>query len=223
MKKIYDGKTKQVFERDDGLLVLFFKDDVTGTGEEIDPGGNEVVGTLEGKGLSSLKLTNYFFKLLKENNIPTHFVSADLEEKTMVVKKAHTYGLEIICRQFAYGSFVRRYPEFATKMQPLNFLVEVTVKNDETGDPLINDEALLTLEILDSEELKQITIATKKAANLIAKNLKEKGLELIDLKFEFGKTDDNVVIIDEISGDSMRVSQNNKILSQTELSQKLIK
>ena len=105
MKIIRDGKTKTVFDAGDNNILLKFKDDVTGTGDIVDPGGNTVVGKVEGKGNASLKLSKHFFDILKREGIHTHYIDADLRENTMLVKNAETFGdgLEFICRLRAAG------------------------------------------------------------------------------------------------------------------------
>lgn len=220
MERINDGKTKTVFQKSEEELVFLFKDDVTGEAGKIDPGANQVLGELEEKGKSSLALSVYFFDGLKERGISTHFVCADFSTKTMTVKKAVIFGkgLEFICRRFAAGSFVRRYGDYVKKMAELPYVVEITLKDDEQGDPLINDEALLALDIITMEELQKAKDLTEKITKIVEELLKQEGLRLIDIKFEFGKVDGNVVLIDEISGDSMRVmDSDDRILNQIEL------
>ncbi|UMZ73053.1 phosphoribosylaminoimidazolesuccinocarboxamide synthase [Natranaerofaba carboxydovora] len=224
MEKIYEGKTKRVFLNEQNNLVLYFKDDVTGTGDTIDPGGNEVVGEIEDKGLSSLAVSKYFFDILHSHDIPTHYIDASLEDGTMEAKRSEPLGLEVICRIKAYGSFLRRYPHFTEGkiLETLDYLVEITVKDDERGDPLINDEALTSLGVLTEEEVNSIKNITKSVAKIIEKDLKEKGLDMIDLKLEFGRVDDKIVVIDEISGDCMRVFEGDRSLTQKELAKYLV-
>jgi len=131
-------------------------------------------------------------------------------------------GIEVICRLKSYGSFVRRYPQRTTQYQDLNYLVEITVKDDERGDPLINDEALLTLGILDEGQLDYLKTTTKSVGRILESTLAGKGLTLIDFKLEFGLDQGEVTIIDEISGDSMRVMKDDKSLSQMDLAELLL-
>ena len=131
MKKIASGKTKDVYEVENGNLVLLFKDDVTGDETGVNPGANEVTGRIEGKGNMSFELTCHFLGLLKDRGIPTHFVSADMGKKTMEVKKAEVFGskgLEFIWRSVACGSFYRRYKTLVKKeFQELKVpVVEIT-------------------------------------------------------------------------------------------------
>ncbi len=220
MKKIYEGKTKSIFEQEPNKLVMYFKDDVTGTGDTVDPGGNDVVGEMPDKGKSSLNLSVYFFEILKQKGIPTHYEKAYIEAGYMVVNKSEPLSLEVICRLKAYGSFLRRYPFFTEgkKLDNLNYLIEFTVKDDEREDPLINDEALIKLGVMKEEELTSVKETTREVAKIIEKELRQKNLDLIDLKLEFGRVNDKIVVIDEISGDCMRVFGEDKSqLSQTEL------
>lgn len=207
MRKVYEGKTKIVYELESGKYLLHFKDDVTGDDGHIDPGGNFVVGKLEGKGQASLRMSRYFFELLKQQDIPTHYIEADLDKNMMAVRKAEMFGqgLEVICRYRVYGSFLRRYGKYAQEYQPLDALVEITVKDDERGDPLINDEALVQLGLMNPEELEHIKNLTRRIASIIRDDLMQRGLELIDIKFEFGRIEGEIALIDDISGDNMRV------------------
>lgn len=219
MKKIRDGKTKAVYDAGDGDILLKFKDDVTGTGDIVDPGGNTVVGRVEGKGNASLKLSKYFFEILKKADIQTHYIDANLKENTMLVKKAETFGdgLEFICRLKAAGSFIRRYGKYAEKDKPLDYLVEITLKDDDRGDPLINEEGVVQLELMSKAEVELVTSLTKKITRLISQECKNFGLELIDIKLEFGRVEGKIAVIDEISGDNMRVRKDGKAIMQKEL------
>ena len=100
MKLVYEGKTKNVYELDNQQYLLEFKDDVTGENGRIDPGSNFVLGKLEGKGKSSLAMSKHFFELLQKKGIPSHYIMANLENNTMMVKKAQPFGhgLEVVCR-----------------------------------------------------------------------------------------------------------------------------
>ncbi len=222
MRKIYSGKTKEVFLREDGNILLRFKDTVTGTGSRIDPGANTVIGQVTGKGNSSLRLTVHFFDLLSEAGVPTHFLSVGPEENTMLVKRARSYNLEVICREKAWGSFVRRYDRYVQEGAPLPSLVEFTLKDDDRGDPLITEDALVALGIVSREAVQYMKDTAQRATALLKSHLAERGLELIDIKYEFGEVEGRTVIIDEVSGDSMRVKKGDRILVQTELSDALL-
>ncbi len=219
MKKVYEGKTKTVYEAEDGNYLLLFKDDVTGDGDIVDPGGNTVVGRVEGKGNASLRMSRYFFEILQDAGIPTHYVEANLDNNTMLVKKAEHFGsgLEFVCRLQATGSFIRRYGKYAQEGQPLDYLVEITLKDDLRGDPLVNDETLVQLNLMTAEEINNVKKTTKDITRLIKKKYDELGLELIDIKLEFGRVEGKIALIDEISGDNMRVKQDDRILLQKKL------
>jgi phosphoribosylaminoimidazole-succinocarboxamide synthase len=202
---------------DDGRIMLHFKDAVTGSDGKVDSGANEVIGEVAGKGQSSYRLTLYFFELLKEAGIPTHFVGVGPIDNSMIVESARSYGLEVICREKAWGSFVRRYGKHVTEGTPLPSLVEFTIKDDERGDPLITDDALVALNIVTDEEVHYMKKTARTITALLKKDLARKGLELIDIKYEFGEVDGRPLLIDEISGDSMRVVKDGQVLLQKEL------
>lgn len=207
MQHVYEGKTKSVFKRDDGLYVLVLKDDVTGENGQIDPGSNSIMGELPGMGKASLKMSRYYFRLLNEQGIKTHYVDSNLDDNTMVVKPAQTFGdgLEVICRFVAWGSFVRRYGKYCEPGQPLEALVEITLKDDDRGDPLITGEALDQLGILTPDEYITLKDAARNIAAIIKADLKTRQLELYDIKFEFGRSEGEIILIDDISGGNMRV------------------
>jgi len=207
MHCLYKGKTKDVYQMENGLYWLQFKDDMTGTDGVFDPGSNEVGLTVDGAGKAGLRLTQYFFEYLKLNGIPTHYVSADIEQDAMVVKPAELFGkgLEVICRYRAVGSFWRRYGAYIEEGAPLDAFVEITLKDDARQDPPISEDALVQLEILQSGEYDELKHLTQRIAGLIQSALKSKGLELYDIKLEFGRIDDQIALIDEISGGNMRV------------------
>lgn len=219
MKLIREGKTKTVYEADGGNILLKFKDDVTGEGNVIDPGANSVIGKVEGKGNASLRLSKYFFELLRQEGIPSHFIEADVNNNTMLVRKADPFGdgLEFVCRLKATGSFVRRYGRYIKEGTNLDYLVEITIKDDERGDPLINEDSLRQLGLMTEKEIEYAVELTKKITRLIERELKRCDLELIDIKFEFGRIDGKIAVIDEISGDNMRVKKAGKGVDQKEL------
>lgn len=219
MRRVYVGKTKDVFIMDDGNVLLRFKDAVTGTEGRIDSGANEVIGEVAGKGGSSFRLTLHFFEVLKEAGIPTHFVGLGPVENSIVVRSAHSYGLEVICRERAWGSFVRRYAKYVTQGDPLPSLVEFTLKDDERADPLVTTDSLVALGIASRELVNHMENAAREITAVIKADLAAKGLELIDIKFEFGEVEGKPMLIDEISGDSMRAVKDGRVLLQNELAQ----
>lgn len=223
MEPLYTGKTKDVYQTDDKeLYLLKFKDAVTGTDGVFDPGANTVGLTIEGAGKSGLKMTTRFFELLKEHQIPTHHVSSDIDASAMIVKKATVFGkgLEVICRFRAVGSFFRRYGAYCEEGQPLNDFVEFTIKDDEREDPPISRDALVMLGILTSDEHDRIKEHTVRICRIVKEELGRKGLDLYDIKLEFGKdSEGKIMLIDEISGGNMRVYQNGEYIEPLKLEQ----
>lgn len=221
LEKIYVGKTKDVFLTQDGDVLLFFKDAVTGSEGVIDSGANEVIGEIAGKGSASLLATVYFFKLLESHGLATHFIGVGEEfgfgPNTILVRNAKSYDLEVICREKAWGSFVRRYGKYVKQGDRLPSLVEFTLKDDQRGDPLITEDALVALDIVSREGVEHMKETARWATKLIKDHLAEKGLELIDAKYEFGEADGKIILIDEISGDSMRVIKGGEVLTSNEL------
>ena len=225
MKLVYKGKTKDVYDLGDGNYLLKFKDDVTGKDNKFDPGANTVGLTIEGMGKSGLKLTKYFFELLKRENIPTHYIDTNIGENTMTVKPAVMFGegVEVICRYRAVGSFLRRYGMYAKEGQKLDAFVEFTLKDDERNDPPISEDALHMLGILTRKEYKVIVDLTKKICNIIKEELAKRDIELYDIKLEFGKIGEEgqIALIDEISGGNMRAYKSGKYIEPLQL-EKLI-
>ena len=222
MKLIYTGKTKNVFELDNGNYLLKFKDDCTGKDGVFDPGENSIGLTIEGVGDVNLRMSVYFFEKINKAGIETHFVSADLNDTTMEVLPAKTFGngLEVICRNRAVGSFLRRYGEYVVEGAPLPSYVEMTFKNDEKGDPLVTRDGLEVLGIMTGEQYDTIKEMTKRITAIVADDLKEKGLELYDIKFEFGyDKNGNVMLIDEIASGNMRVYKDGKYIDPMTLSE----
>ena len=215
MKKIYTGKTKDVFQLENGNVLLKFKDDCTGKDGVFDPGENTVGLTIEGIGKENLKTSIYYFDLLKKAGIKTHYVSANIEEGTMEVLPGSVFGhgLEVICRLVATGSFIRRYGEYiqnGTKLE--GGYVECTFKNDEKGDPLVTKEGLVALGVMSAELFESMKEQTLKITKVIADDLATIGLDLWDIKFEFGYNNGEVVLIDEIASGNMRVYKGNEIV-----------
>ena len=219
MDIVYKGKTKDVYKLANGNYLLKFKDDVTGADGVFDPGANTVGLSIEGMGRGGLRMTEYFFKLLRQQDIPTHFVSADIDKAEMTVLPATVFGkgIEVICRFRAVGSFIRRYGAYAKDGQPLDAFVEVTLKDDEREDPPITKDALSMLGILTDEEYETLKALTQKISTIIRDELGKKGLDFYDIKLEFGRVDGNIVLIDEISAGNMRVYKDGKVVEPLEL------
>ncbi len=222
MKLVYTGKTKNVFALDNGNYLLKFKDDCTGKDGVFDPGENSVGLTIDGVGDVNLRMSIYFFEKVNAAGIKTHFVSANLEDTTMEVlpAKAFGHGLEVICRNKAVGSFIRRYGDYIEEGADLPSYVETTFKDDAKGDPLVTKDGLVDLKVMTAEQYDDIKEMTQKITKIVADDLLEKGLVLYDIKFEFGyDKDGKVMLIDEIASGNMRVYKNNEYIDPMTLSE----
>lgn len=226
MQLIYQGKTKDVYQLENNQILLKFKDDVTGENGVFDPGANTVGLTIDGAGKSGLKMTKYFFELLNNLRIPTHYISADINDVSMVVKNAQVLGkgLEVICRYKAVGSFYRRYAAYCQEGQDLDRFVEVTLKDDERGDPVISQDALAMLDILSKEQYDELAELTRKICDIVKDELAKKGLDLYDIKLEFGydASNNQLLLIDEISGGNMRVYKNGSYIAPLDLEKEFL-
>jgi len=225
VKKLYTGKTKDVYQLENGNVLLKFKDDCTGKDGVFDPGENTVGLTIDGIGKENLKTSIYYFELLKQAGIKTHYVSANIEESTMEVLpgKVFGHGLEIICRLVATGSFIRRYGEYikdGTKLE--GGYVECTFKNDAKGDPLVTAEGLDALGVMSFEMFNKMKEQTLAITKIIANDLASIGLELWDIKYEFGYNNDEVILIDEIASGNMRVYKDGVIVNPIELTKLIL-
>ena len=208
MEKIYQGKTKDVYKLENGNVLLKFKDDCTGKDGVFDPGENSVGLTIEGIGKANLETSIKFFEILKEAGIKTHYVSADVDNATMEVLPATVFGhgLEVICRLKATGSFIRRYGDYIADGTVLEGgYVETTFKDDAKGDPLVTKDGLIALGVMSGEMYDSMKEQTLKITRIVADELAKKGLDLYDIKFEFGYNNNEVILIDEIASGNMRV------------------
>lgn len=194
---IYEGKAKKVFRTDDPkLYIVDYKDDATAF-------NGQKKGQIAGKGVVNNTMTNIIFRKIEERGVPTHLVE-QLSERETLVKAVKIIPLEVIIRNVAAGSFSKRYgvPEGTPLAKTV---LEFSYKNDELGDPLINDDHILALEIAAPEELETV----RKYAYIVNDVLKafflERGLKLIDFKIEFGIADGVVMLADEISPDTCRL------------------
>ena len=222
MKLVYTGKTKNVFALENGNYLLKFKDDCTGKDGVFDPGENSVGLTIDGVGDVNLRMSIYFFEKVNAAGIKTHYVSANLADTTMEVlpAKAFGHGLEVICRHKAVGSFIRRYGEYIAEGSDLPAYVEMTFKNDEKGDPLVTKDALAALGVMTEAQYDAVKEMTQKITQIVADDLKEKGLVLYDIKFEFGyDANGDVMLIDEIASGNMRVYKDGQYIDPMTLSE----
>ena len=208
LQLLYTGKTKNVYALPNGNCLLLFKDDCTGKDGVFDPGENSVGLTIEGVGDVNLRMSIYFFEKINAAGILTHYVSADLNNTTMEVLPAKVFGkgLEVICRYKAVGSFYRRYSDYCVEGQDLPAYVETTFKNDAKGDPLVTKDGLVDLGVMTAQQYDDLKAMTQAITKIVADDLKEKGLDMYDIKFEFGyDPNGNVMLIDEIASGNMRV------------------
>ena len=221
-KLVYTGKTKDVFALENGNYLLKFKDDCTGKDGVFDPGENAVGLTIDGVGDVNLRMSIYFFEKINAAGIRTHYVNANLADTTMEVLPAKVFGqgLEVICRHKAVGSFIRRYGQYIEEGADLPAYVEMTFKNDALGDPLVTKDGLVALGVMTDEQYEDMKDMTQKITQIVADDLKEKGMVLYDIKFEFGyDADGKVMLIDEVASGNMRVYKDGKYIDPMTLSE----
>ena len=220
-KLVYTGKTKNVYALENGNYLLKFKDDCTGKDGVFDPGENSVGLTIDGVGDVNLRMSIYFFEKINAAGIRTHFVSADLNDTTMEVLPAKVFGkgLEVICRHKAVGSFIRRYGDYIESGADLPAYVEMTFKNDEKGDPLVTKDGLIVRGVMSGEQYDEIKRMTQQITQIVADEMKARGMVLYDIKFEYGyDADGKVMLIDEIASGNMRVYKDGEYVDPMTLS-----
>lgn len=194
---LYSGKAKSIYDIDGENVLIKFRDDITaGNGEKHDLKSD--------KGHINALISSKFFELLEENEIPTHFIKY-IEPNYMVAKNVEIIPIEAIVRNITAGSLCRRYP-FKEGQDLKTPIVQFDYKNDEYGDPMLNNDIALALGLATEEELKEIKEIALKVNEVLKKFLDEKGIILVDFKIEVGKTKDgSIVVADEISPDTMRL------------------
>ena len=220
MELVYTGKTKNVYALENGNYLLKFKDDCTGKDGKFDPGENSVGLTIEGVGRVNLQMSVYFFEKLREAGIKTHYVSADLDACTMEVLPARVFGhgLEVICRRKAVGSFIRRYGDYIQAGADLPCYVETTFKDDAKGDPLVTKDALVALGVMTDGQYDSLKEQTQRITMIVQEEMAKRGMDLYDIKFEFGYVGDEVILIDEIASGNMRVYKDGEYVEPMTLS-----
>ena len=195
---IYEGKAKQVYSTDDeNLVIIHYKDDATA--------GNGVKkGTIKDKGIINNKITAKLFSVLEKNGIRTHFREM-LNEREQLCERLEIIPLEVIVRNIITGSMAKRVG-IADGTVPKTTILEICYKNDEYGDPLINDYHAVAMGLTTFEELGQIYETTRKINNLLKKVFDEEGITLVDFKIEFGKNSKGEILLaDEITPDTCRL------------------
>ena len=200
MKKcemLYEGKAKKVYTTEDPeLYIVDYKDDATAF-------NGLKKGTISGKGVINNRVTNHLMKMLESKGIPTHFVE-ELSDRETVVKKVKIVPLEVIVRNIAAGSMSKRLGIEEGTVLPTT-VMEYSYKNDDLGDPLINDYHALAMQLCTREELDQIASYAFKINEILKAFFKEINVDLVDFKLEFGKlSDGTIVLADEISPDTCR-------------------
>ncbi len=198
LEQLYEGKAKKVFKTDnENLYIVDYKDDATAF-------NGEKKGTIAGKGVINNVMSNHMFQLLEKQGVPTHFVE-QLSERETVVKKVSIVPLEVIIRNISAGSFAKRYgvSEGIVFEQPT---IEFSYKNDDLGDPLINDYHAMALKLATADEIETIKKMAFKVNEVMKAYFDTLNVTLVDFKLEFGKTVDGTIILaDEISPDTCRL------------------
>ena len=196
-EQLSEGKAKKVYATNDpNLVIVDYKDDATAF-------NGEKKGTISGKGVINNRMTNFMFKMLEKEGVPTHLVE-EISDRETIVKKVSIVPLEVIIRNVAAGSFSKRMGVEEGK-QLLCPILEFSYKNDDLGDPFINDYYALALGIATKEDIDTIAKYAFKVNEFMVKFFKGLNIDLIDFKIEFGKTSDGTIILaDEISPDTCR-------------------
>ncbi|MHA5218806.1 phosphoribosylaminoimidazolesuccinocarboxamide synthase [Dysosmobacter sp. Phy] len=198
LEQVYEGKAKKVFRTDDPeLFIVSYKDDATAF-------NGLKKGTIAGKGAINNRMTNNLMRRLEAQGVPTHFVE-ELSDRETLVKKVSIVPLEVIIRNISAGSFAKRYgvEEGIVFEAPT---IEFSYKNDDLGDPLLNEYHALALKLATKEEIDLIKKYAFVVNDLLKDFMKEIGIDLVDFKLEFGKTaDGTIVLADEISPDTCRL------------------
>ena len=201
MKKtelLYEGKAKKIwYTEDNTLLISEFKDDLTAFN-----GGKK--STEEGKGALNNKISTELFKVLNNKGVPTHFVEM-LDDNNMLHKKCDVILIEVIVRNIATGSLSRNLGIEDGKILPFT-LVEFDYKDDELGDPKLNDQHCLILELVNNtDELDYMRFMARKINTIMQDFFSDKSMTVVDFKLEFGRDiDNNIILIDELSPDNFR-------------------
>ena len=197
LEQLYEGKAKKVYKTDEeNFYIVDYKDDATAF-------DGKKKGTITGKGAINNKITNMLMQMLETKGIPTHFVR-ELSERETVVKKVKILPLEVLVRNTVAGSLAKRLglPE-GTKLKQT--VLEYCYKNDELGDPMINEYHILAMDFASPEQLRQVADYSLRINEILKEYFKKLNIDLIDFKLEFGVTPDGTLILaDEISPDTCR-------------------
>ena len=195
--QLYEGKAKKVYATtDENLCIVSYKDDATAF-------NGLKKGTIVGKGVVNNRMTNMMMRLLEKQGVPTHFVE-ELSDRETLVKKVKIVALEVIVRNVSAGSFAKHYgvEEGIAFDEPT---IEFSYKNDDLGDPLLNEYHALALKLATKEEIAVIKKYAFKVNEVLKEYFLKLGVRLIDFKLEFGRTPDGAIVLaDEISPDTCR-------------------
>ena len=196
LEQLYEGKAKKVFATDDpDIVIVDYKDDATAF-------NGLKKGTIAGKGVINNKMSNMMFRIMEQHGIPTHFVE-ELSDRETAVKKVQIVPLEVIIRNTAAGSFSKRYGVPEGKKLPVT-VFEFSYKNDDLGDPLINDYHALAMELATPEEIETIKRMAFKVNDVMKEFFASLNIDLIDFKLEFGRFKGQILLAEEISPDTCR-------------------
>jgi len=196
LEQLYEGKAKKVFKTSDpNLYWIEYKDDATAF-------NGLKKGTIMNKGVLNNQISAHFFKLLESKGIPTHFVK-QISDREQIVKAVEIIMVEVVVRNIAAGSLSKRLGLPEGTMLPRTVL-EYYYKNDELGDPLVNEYHIQVLGLAKPEQLKTISEVALKVNDILRDYLKDKKIDLIDFKLEFGVHKGQVILADEISPDTCR-------------------
>jgi len=203
MKQLYEGKAKIVYEKNPQEVIIHFKDDATA-------GNGAKKATITGKGVLNNQISTILFTYLAENGIPTHLIE-QVDERDILCKRVDVIPLEVIVRNIAAGSIVRRLG--ITKGEVFTTpTVEFSYKKDALGDPLLNDDHAIALNIATQQELNYIKQEALKINELLMKKFNQIEMTLVDFKLEFGKTSDGAIcLVDEISPDNCRLWDSHQV------------
>ncbi len=195
---LYEGKAKRIFQTENPEeIIIEYKDDATAF-------NGVKKASISNKGILNNKITEIIFELLQKEGVPTHFIKR-LNDREQLCKKVTIVPLEVITRNYIAGSMAKRL-NIKEGLKPKNTIMELSYKDDELGDPLINDHHAVALEACSYDELEVIYSITKKINSVLSAFLLEKGIILVDFKIEFGRlTTGEIVLADEISPDTCRL------------------
>ncbi len=195
---LYEGKAKKVFATENpNEVVIYYKDDATAF-------NGLKKGTIMDKGIMNNTITTFFFNLLGKNGIPHHQIKK-LSDRESLCKKVHIIPLEVVTRNIAAGSLAKKMgvEEGYVLKKPI---IEFCYKNDDLGDPMINDDYAEAFGIATDAQVQEIKALTLKINDILKQFLAERKIRLVDFKMEFGTdADGKVILADEITPDTARL------------------